>query len=165
VCQPPEVAAFLAKYTPAIAAQTQAVREHLLRVFPRGFELVYDNYNALAFGFGPTQRASDLVVSVAAYPKWVTLFFLNGATLPDPHGVLQGSGTQVRSVRLVPVEVLHSNAVQDLLHLVAGSAREAFEHAPPLKTVVKSVSVKQRPRRPATAQVDATSTKARRGEA
>jgi hypothetical protein len=84
VCQPPEVAAFLAKYTPAIAAQTQAVREHLLRVFPRGFELVYDNYNALAFGFGPTQRASDLVVSVAAYPKWVTLFFLNGATLPEP---------------------------------------------------------------------------------
>jgi hypothetical protein len=48
----------------------------------------------LAFGFGPTDRASDALVSVAAYPKWVTLFFLKGARFPDPHNVLQGSAVR-----------------------------------------------------------------------
>ena len=144
----PAVASFLAKYDASIAAQTRAVRKHLSDLFPRGFELVYDNYNALAFGFGPTDRASDALVSVAAYPKWVTLFFLKGAKLPDPHNVLQGSGSQVRSVRLTSSAVLHSPPVQDLLRRVFKQAESALALAPPLTTVVKSVSAKQRPRRP-----------------
>jgi hypothetical protein len=145
---PPAVASFLAKYDASIARQAQAVREHLSDWFPRGFELVYDNYNALAFGFGPTDRASDALVSVAAYPKWVTLFFLKGARLPDPHNVLQGSGSQVRSVRLTSLAVLHSPPVQDLLRRVIEQAGPALAVAPPLTTVVKSVSATQRPRKP-----------------
>ena len=43
---------FLARYNPEIVAQVQEVRAHLAGRFPQGFELVYDNYNALAFGCG-----------------------------------------------------------------------------------------------------------------
>jgi len=146
--KPATVASFLSKYDPDIAAQVQEARHHLSKRFPHGFELVYDNYNALAFGFSPTERASSASVSVAAYPKWVTLFFLNGADLPDPHGVLQGSGARVRSVRLAPPSVLHSRPVQALLDMVVRQTRSAFSVAPPLTTVVKSVSAKQRPRKP-----------------
>ena len=146
--EPSAIASYLAKYDESIAAQARAVREHLSELFPRGFELVYDNYNALVFGFGPTERASDTLVSVAAYPKWVTLFLLKGAKLPDPHRVLQGSGSQVRSIRLAPASVLHSAPVQELLRRVIGDAQTALALAPPLSTVVKSVSAKQRPRKP-----------------
>ena len=139
---------FLARYNPEIVAQVQEVRAHLAGRFPQGFELVYDNYNALAFGFSPTERASSASISVAAYPKWVTLFFLNGAHLPDPHGVLQGSGARVRSVRLSPPSVLHSAPVQTLLDLVVHQTHSAFRLAPPLTSIVKSVSAKQRPRKP-----------------
>jgi hypothetical protein len=62
--------------------------------------LVYDNYNALAIGFGPTERASDVIFSIALFPRWVTLFFLHGVTLPDPYKVLRGSGKVVRHVVL-----------------------------------------------------------------
>ncbi|GAB2595918.1 hypothetical protein GCM10027034_31600 [Ramlibacter solisilvae] len=148
---------FLAKYDEGIATQTRAVREHLVKLFPRGYELVYDNYNALAFGFSPTDRASDVVVSVAAYPKWVTLFFLHGASLPDPHRVLQGTGSRVRSVRLAPASVLHSAPVQELLRLVVADARSAFALAPTLSSVVKSVSAKQRPRKPSAAKARSSS--------
>ncbi len=72
-----ELDSFVSKYTPEIAAQLRRVRAKLRALFPRGYELVYDNYNALVFGFSPTERASDALVSVAGYPKWVTLFFLN----------------------------------------------------------------------------------------
>jgi len=51
--QPSALDPFLAKYEEGIASQARAVREHLLALFPRGFELVYDNYNALAVGFSP----------------------------------------------------------------------------------------------------------------
>lgn len=145
--QPPAIRSFLAKYDPAIAEQAREVRAHLSGRFPRGFELVYDNYNALVFGFGPTDRASDALVSVAAYPRWVTLFFLKGAALPDPAGVLQGTGSKVRSVRLSPPSVLGTRPVQALLDAVLAGARKELALAPPLTTVVKSVSGKQRPRR------------------
>jgi hypothetical protein len=146
--EPSALDAFLARYDEGIAAQVRAVREHLVELFPRGYELVYDNYNALVFGFSPTGRTSDALVSVAAYPRWVTLFFLSGADLPDPQRVLQGSGSRVRSVRLAPPSVLHSAPVQELLRVVVAGARPAFTLAPPLTTVMKSVSTKQRPRKP-----------------
>jgi len=49
---------------------------------PGAVELVYDNHNALAIGFGPTERASDAVFSIALFPRWVSLFFLRGRTSP-----------------------------------------------------------------------------------
>jgi hypothetical protein len=142
------IAEFLAKYKPEIAAQLQEVREHLAKHFPRGFELVYDNYNALVFAFASSERASDAILSVAGYPKWVTLFFAKGTTLNDPAHVLEGSGVQFRSVRLQPPTRLHDVAVQELICAAKVAASSQLDRAPPLTTLVKSVSAKQRARRP-----------------
>jgi hypothetical protein len=144
-----QVREFVAKYSPEVGEQIQAARAHLATLFPRGYELVYDNYNALVLGISPSQRASDVVVSIAAYPRWVTLFFLKGANLPDPAHVLQGKGSTVRSVRLQPFSVLHSPPVLALLEHVRQLYASRFGAAPSLCTVVKSVSRKQRPRTPA----------------
>ena len=143
------IAEFLAKYTPEIAAQLQAAREHLAKHFPHGFELVYDNYNALVFAFSSSERASDAILSVAGYPKWVTLFFAQATTLPDPAHILEGSGTQFRSVRLQPPSRLTEPAVQELIKAAKVAAGRELEAAPPLATRVKSVSAKQRARKPA----------------
>jgi len=35
--------------------------------------MVYDNYNGLVIGFGPTERASQGIVSLTIFPRWVTL--------------------------------------------------------------------------------------------
>ena len=143
-------AQFLAKYTTEIARQLQAAREHLALHFPRGFELVYDNYNAFVFAFATSERASDAVLSVAGYPKWVTLFFANATRLSDPSNVLEGSGSQFRSVRLLPPFRLHEPAVQELIKAAKAAVATELQAAPPLSTVVKLVSSKQRPRRPPT---------------
>ena len=90
-------------------------RARLRRRMPGAHELVYDNYNALVIGFGPTERASDAVFSLALYPRWVTLFFLFGATLPDPLGLLKGSGKQVRSIRLETASIVDTPGVGALL--------------------------------------------------
>ena len=141
-------AQFLEKYTPEIASQLQAARKHLAAHFPRGFELVYDNYNALVFVFSSSERASDAVLSVAGYPNWITLFFANATKLSDPSNILEGSGSQFRSVRLQPLSRLQEPAVQEIIKAAKAAAATQFEAAPPLSTVVKSVSDMQRPRRP-----------------
>lgn len=143
---------FLSRYTPEIAAQLRAARAHLATRFPRGVELVYDNYNALVFAFGASERMSDLVLSVAGYPKWTTLFFAKGTELPDPAGILEGSGSRIRGLRLAPPSRLFDPEVQALIAAAQARILPKLEAAPPLRTIIKSVSAKQRPRRPAPAK-------------
>lgn len=142
------LAGFVAQYSPDIGRQLMACRRRLQALVPRGYELVYDNYNALAIGYATTDKAGGAVISVAAYPRWVTLFLLHGAGLPDPERLLQGSGSRVRSIRLRGPEDLDRPAVQTLLALALAPAAAAFAQAPPLSLLIKSVSPKQRPRQP-----------------
>lgn len=144
-----QTAKFLGKYSPAVATTLREARTRLSVWFPRGFELVYDNYNALVFGISPSGRTADAFVSVAGYPKWVTLFFLQGANLPDPHGLLEGEGKQVRSIRLPNYTDMEKPAVRELIAQATLPYEAALAAAPPLSTIIKSVSAKQRPRRPA----------------
>ena len=144
-----QIDGFLAKYTPEIARQLRDARQHLRGYLPRGYEMVFDNYNALVFGYGATDKSTSGIISVAGYPKWTTLFFLKGTQLDDPNGLLDGAGKTVRSVRLQPFERLASPEVHLLLLQAVSLAGDAFESAPPLTTVVKTVVEKQRSRKPA----------------
>ena len=143
-----QVAGFLAKYSPPIATRLREARRRLRAFFPNGFELVFDNYNALVFGISPTEKASQAFVSVAGYPRWVTLFFLHGASLNDPHGLLEGQGKQVRGIRLETAATINTPAVESLIAQAALTHQPALIAAPALSTCIKSVLTKQRPRRP-----------------
>jgi hypothetical protein len=144
------ISGFIAKFTPEIGKELVAARKNLRARFPRGYELVFDNYNALVFGFSPTEKASDSFISIAAYPRWINLFFLNGKALKDPAKLLQGSGTRVRSIRLSCAKDLKDAAVEALIAQAVSPMSSAMNRAPQLQTVIKMESAKQRPRRPAT---------------
>ncbi len=143
------IAGFVDKYTPEIAAQLRDARQRLRAHFPRGVEMVFDNYNALVFGIGPSERTRESFLSVAGYPKWVTLFFLNGAELKDPAGLLEGDGKQVRGIRLKTPADMDSPAVAALIAQAMAPHRDALAAAPALSTVIKMEVEKQRSRRPA----------------
>jgi hypothetical protein len=157
-----QIDTFIAKYSPDVARQFRAARAHVRRLFPRGHELVYDNYNAFGCGFSPTPRTSDIVVSVVAYPKWVTLFFFHGKHLRDPESLLQGSGVRIRSIRLQPPSLLNSQAVADLLAQVLAKVGPELAAAPRLSATIRSVSVRQRPRRPGMSKSKAVEPRGRR---
>ncbi|MFL6231024.1 MAG: hypothetical protein ACJ741_19790 [Pyrinomonadaceae bacterium] len=140
---------FIDKYAPEVGAVARASLVKLRALVPGGFELVYDNYNALAVGFSPTERTSDAVLSIALYPRWVNLFFLSGARLPDPRGLLKGDGKMVRSITLEDATDLDKPAVRALISHALKRADEPFDTKSPRRLVIKSVSAKQRPRRPA----------------
>ena len=77
--------------------------------------MVWDKKNEVVVGFGPTEKASDAVFSVVVYPKWVLLYFLNGAVLPDPDGLLQGAGKVGRHIRLTSADKLDEPGVNLLM--------------------------------------------------
>jgi hypothetical protein len=144
-----QIEKFLAKYTPEMVAAGKAARARMRKRMPGGVEFVYDNYNALVFGFGPDERPSDAVLSLALMPKWVTLCFLKGAKLADPRKLLRGSGSTVRNVRLRSVADLDDPYISDLIEDSIRAASPGFAGAgTPPRTIIKSVSAKQRPRRP-----------------
>jgi hypothetical protein len=115
--------------------------------YPTAIQLVYDNYNALAIGFGPTERASEAVFSIAIFPRWVSLFFLQGAGLPDPEGILQGSGNVARHIRLPSAATLDELSVKKMMGEATTRASIPFAPRGTPRLIIKSVSAKQRPRR------------------
>ena len=99
-----QIETFLAKFSPELAAQAKRILSKLRKRLPNATEIVYDNYSALAFGFGPSERASEAILSIALYPKWVSLFFLQGVGLPDSGKRMRGSGKVARHIRLAGAE-------------------------------------------------------------
>lgn len=145
------ITAFCNKYTPAIAAQMREARARLHALFPRGYELVYDNHNALVLAIGPTARSAEAVISVVGYPRWVSLFFLHSAGLQAPPGLLEPAGEGVLGLRLRSAADLSRADVQALLQQAVARQAAAFRCAPPLTTLIKAQAAEQRSRRPRSA--------------
>jgi hypothetical protein len=145
-----EIDSFLAKYTPQMAATARDARARMRRRIAGGVEFVYDNYNALVFGFGPTEKPSEAVLSLAIFPEWVTLCFLKGAKLSDPKKLLKGGGNIVRNVRLHSAGHLEDPDIERLVSAAIAAAFPAYPQSTrEPTTLIKSISTKQRPRRPA----------------
>lgn len=142
-----QIESFIGKFTDEVAAEIRAARAEMQLRLPGAVELVYDNYNALAIGYGSSEKLEDVVFSIACFPRWVSLFFYRGAALDDPDGLLEGAGSQVRSIRLTRLSLLDDPPVRALM-------AQALANAPPIdpsrpnRSVVKSVSPNQRRRRP-----------------
>jgi hypothetical protein len=139
---------FLAKYTPEMEKLGRAALAKMRKRLPQAIEFVYDNYNALVFGFGPNERPSDAILSIALYPDHAALCFLQGARLADPHKRLRGSGNVVRNVRVESVKVLDDPEVMALIDEALRRAKVRIDPQQKRKLIIRSVSAKQRPRRP-----------------
>ena len=140
-------AEFIGKFDTKVAKLVRECRTALRKRLPTANEIVYDNYNFLVFGFSTTKRPSDCMVSLAANAKGVGLSFYYGATLPDPHKLLQGSGSQNRFIRLPTAATLAEPTVAALIDAAIAQAKNPLPKTGKGYTIVKSVSKTQRQRR------------------
>jgi hypothetical protein len=144
-----QLKSFIDKFDPKHQAVIRSVRKFLRQRFSVANEIVYDNYNFFVIGYSPTERPSDTIVSLAGAANGVGLSFYRGATLPDPHKLLQGSGKQNRFLRLPSVEVLEQPDVAALLDAAVEQARTPLPKSGKGKLIIQSISAKQKPRRKA----------------
>src|ERR1700679_511929 len=123
-----QLASFIDKFEPKHASLIRSVRKALRKRLPTANELVYDNYNFFVIGYCSTERPSDCIVSIAAAANGVGLSFYYGATLPDPHKLLNGSGSQNRFLRVPEVATL---ALPGVEALIAAAVAQAEIPLPP----------------------------------
>jgi hypothetical protein len=143
-----QLAGFIGKFTPQTAALIRAARKKMRERLPRAIELVYDNYNFFVIGFAPNEKPSSAIFSLAAQAKGVSLCFLQGAGLPDPKGILRGSGNVVRNIRLDSAATLDRPEVQALMKVALDRAKTPMDPKGAHRLIIRSISAKQRPRRP-----------------
>ena len=140
---------FLSEFAPEVAELGRGAVKWLRKRLPSADVMIYDNYNFLVAGFSPNSRPSDAVLSIAMSANGVALCFLQGAGLPDPHGILRGSGRVVRNIRLASIDDFARSEVAMLVDVALDHARVPFDSKRTGAFYVKSVSPKKRPRRKA----------------
>src|SRR6266481_9375167 len=134
---------FINKFEPKHQAVIRAARKALRKSFPTATELAYDNYNFFVIGFGPTERPSDCIVSIAAAANGVGLCFIHGAKLPDPNRILLGEGNQTRFIRLESASRLNRPEVKALFAAAVAQSKTPLPASGPRKLIIRSVSKKQ----------------------
>ncbi len=136
-----------------------ALRDWVWDLYPKCNELIYDNYNFLAFGWGPTDRMSDIFCNIAVGTRGVIFGFMWGVKLDDPKGLLRGGGNQFRSLRVPDIKKFPKTDVKKLMKQAFDLSVERLKGRPQTAngvTVTKSISEKKRrpgmPKRPAPAK-------------
>jgi hypothetical protein len=91
---------YLASYDPNVVSLALAVREVVLEEAPAAVESLSKGY-AVAIGFSFTGKPiKDGFCHVVAYKGHVNLGFNRGALLPDPNGILAGTGKAIRHIAI-----------------------------------------------------------------
>lgn len=140
---------FLLPYPDKIKAAALWLREFVWDLYPDTNELIYDNYNAVAFGWSPTDKAGDVFCSIAVFANHVNFGFNRGADLDDPGKMLQGDGSQYRYIKVKDKSDFHEWYAKELLEQAYKNelaGMKPMKNQPRGQTIVKSISpVKRRP--------------------
>jgi len=125
------------------------LREFVWDLYPESNELIYDNYNALAFGWSPTDKVGDTFCSVAIGRSSgnVHFGFYWGSKISDPKKILLGKGNQYRYILVKNKEDFPKVYIKKLI-------KEAYKYsvgkmkdknpAHKGKTITKSISPSKR---------------------
>ena len=140
---------FLAPFPGEVQENALWLREFVWQLYPNCNELIYDNYNALAFGWSVTDRLPHTFCSVAVMSKYVHFGFYWGSEIADPEKILLGKGSQYRYIIVKDKNEFPKAYIKKLLkEAYANSLAKVKDKTLMRKgeTIVKSISpVKKRP--------------------
>jgi hypothetical protein len=140
---------FLKPYPNEIQGMALWLREFVWDLYPNSNELIYDNYNAVAFGWSPTDRVGHTFCSIAVLARYVHFGFYWGTEIADPEKLLLGKGNQYRYIIVKSKTDFPKTYIKKLLkEAYVNSLAKVKDKKQLLKgmTITKSISpVKKRP--------------------
>lgn len=133
-----------------IQTLAQQLRTYLKAETQPTTELVADSNISVNIGYGFTQKAWDCYCAIIVYSKHINISLPSGASLPDPEGILHGTGTRVRHIKIQVFDDIKVPAVTDLLMQARDNAFALLKEKPTqttgIQTIIKQVSgIKKRP--------------------
>ncbi|HKP46263.1 MAG TPA: DUF1801 domain-containing protein [Pyrinomonadaceae bacterium] len=146
---------FLKPYDPVVRELALKLRAVVIEEMAPCHENIYDAYSAVAIGYGWSDRLKDGVFHIAVYSNHVNLGFNSGVSLPDPLGILEGKGNQIRHLTFKSAEDLARPATRRYIRMALKAdqddARKLGEPLPPRKekggkvtSLVKAIYPKKR---------------------
>ncbi len=125
------------------------LRDFVWDLYPKTNELIYDNYNALAFGWSPTDRVGHTFCSIAIgrTSKNVHFGFYWGSEIADPEKMLLGKGNQYRYILVKSKEEFPKAYIKKLMkEAFANSLAKVKDKSQITEgaTITKSVSTAKR---------------------
>ena len=130
------------------------LRYFVWTLYPKTNELIYDNYNALAFGWSPTDRVGHTFCSIAVGRTSLNIHFgfYWGSQIADPKKKLLGKGNQYSYILVKNKNEFPKAYIKRLLKeaftnsmLKVKDPKQIMES----KTIVKSVSAAKRKKKKA----------------
>ena len=93
------------------------LREFVWDLYPEANELIYDNYNALAFGWSPTDKVGHTFCSIAVGRSSYNVHFgfYWGSEIADPKKLLLGEGNQYRYILVKDIKEFPQSYIKRLL--------------------------------------------------
>jgi hypothetical protein len=104
-----DIERLLAEHSAEIQAIERALRETIRGEFPEAVEQV--DFSNKLIAFGRSMRMRGLQFAIIAHKTWVNLQLADGADLPNPHGLIEGTGKRIRHVKVRSVEAASSKPV------------------------------------------------------
>ncbi len=140
---------FLKPFGKEITELALWLREFVWDLYPQANELIYDNYNALAFGWSPTDRVGHTFCSIAVgrTSKNVHFGFYWGSEISDPEKTLLGQGNQYRYILVKTRTEFPKTYIKKLVKEAYANSLAKVKDPKQItngKTIVKSISVIKR---------------------
>ena len=117
-----DVTGFLGEYPAAVSDLARELRAIVRAAIPGAREELDRPGRVIGYGFGPGY--SGLVCTIIPSKNGVKLGVVSGARLPDPHGLLEGSGKQHRYVAFSNPEDLRKAGLKELLRTAVTAWQE-----------------------------------------
>ena len=145
-----QFSALLSRFPPEIIALVKRCLPKIRSAVPCTHEIVYDYANSLVVTFGMSERGYEGIVSIAISPDVVRLYF--SKDLPDPQGLLEGSGSKVRSVILKAASDLDHADIRALFKAAIKHAGAKLTRTGSTTMIIKSASKKKRSKKKKTSK-------------
>ncbi len=103
-----------------------ALREMVLDVHPGSCEVVRMGDRAATYGVGPRKMIQGYAY-ILPHSAWVNLGFYRGSGLPDPEGLLEGTGARMRHVKIRSLDDAQRPALRSLVAAAYAERRDALQ--------------------------------------
>jgi hypothetical protein len=149
--QADHVIKFLKSFPEDIQETALWLRELVWDLYPKTNELIYDNYNAVAVGWSPTDKAGHTFCSIAVGRSSHNIHFgfYWGAEIPDPDKILIGQGNQYRYILVRNKKDFPKTSIKKLLKAAYANSLDKVKDPNQIiigQTIIKSISsVKRKP--------------------
>ena len=126
-----DVGKLLGSYDASVKEIALRARDLITRLVPKSEEKVYFGWRIISFSLDG--KMSGQFLSIGPGRNYVNLYFMLGTSLDDPKGLLEGTGKNMRHVKLREVADLKNAALKELIKTAAESQREKLRQTKPTK--------------------------------